>query len=504
MDIKMHKKQNDEKKQTKNNRTKADRKNKNQMSKRQSGNIAPMHNLQNTEQMNEDRVQNKNVKGIRSNKIKNKKTVEKNKKDNIKSTEKNKKDKVGNIGKNKNENVKSIEKNKQINVQVNKENITQICKYHKKCGGCSYIESEYAKTLNIKQRYVENLLGQYWKVSKIIGMENPYYYRNKVHAAFGRDRKGNVISGIYEEDSHRIINIDKCMIENELADEMIGYIKSLLKSFKIKVYDEDTGFGLLRHILIRTGHVTGQVMVVLVLSSPILPSKNNFAKVLKEKFPQIATIVINVNDKKTSMVLGERDIVIYGKGYIEDILCGKKYRISPQSFYQINSVQTEVLYQKAVEFAGLKGNERVIDAYSGIGTIGMTVSDYAKEVLCVELNQSAVKDAIANAKANQVKNVRFVCDDAGRFMVKMAEQGQKADVVLMDPPRAGSDEKFLSSIVKLGPEKVVYVSCNPETLARDLRYLVKKGYEVTRACPVDMFPFSGHVESVVLLTKVHN
>lgn len=468
MDIKMHKKQNDEKKQTKNNRTKADRKNKNQMSKRQSGNIAPMHNLQNTEQMNEDRVQNKNVKGIRSNKIKNKKTVE---------------------------------KNKQINVQVNKENITQICKYHKKCGGCSYIESEYAKTLNIKQRYVENLLGQYCKVSKIIGMENPYYYRNKVHAAFGRDRKGNVISGIYEEDSHRIINIDKCMIENELADEMIGYIKSLLKSFKIKVYDEDTGFGLLRHILIRTGHVTGQVMVVLVLSSPILPSKNNFAKVLKEKFPQIATIVINVNDKKTSMVLGERDIVIYGKGYIEDILCGKKYRISPQSFYQINSVQTEVLYQKAVEFAGLKGNERVIDAYSGIGTIGMTVSDYAKEVLCVELNQSAVKDAIANAKANQVKNVRFVCDDAGRFMVKMAEQGQKADVVLMDPPRAGSDEKFLSSIVKLGPEKVVYVSCNPETLARDLRYLVKKGYEVTRACPVDMFPFSGHIETIVALHR---
>ena len=400
--------------------------------------------------------------------------------------------------------IKKKDVNKRIDPKNNNEKLTQLCRYQKKCGGCSYIEKEYEKTLKIKQEYAEKLFGHFCKVSKIEGMENPYFYRNKVHAAFGRDRKGNVISGIYEENSHRIINIEKCMIENEQADEMICYIKSLLKSFKIKVYDEDTGYGLLRHVLIRTGHITGQVMVVLVLSSPILPSKNNFVHALREKFPQISTVVINVNDKKTSMVLGERNIVVYGKGFIEDILCGKKYRISPHSFYQINSVQTEVLYRKAIEFAGLKGKEIVIDAYSGIGTIGMTVSEYAKEVLCVELNKSAVKDAIANAKTNQIKNVKFVCDDAGSFMVNMANQGEQADVVFMDPPRAGSDEKFLSSVIKLAPIKVVYISCNPDTLARDLKYLVKYGYEVLKVCPVDLFPFTEHVESVVLLTKVHN
>lgn len=376
-----------------------------------------------------------------------------------------------------------------------------ICRYHKKCGGCKYIEQEYALQLKEKQRMVSKLLSSHCKVKPIIGMENPYHYRNKVHAVFGRNRKGEFISGIYEANSHRIIDIDKCMIENEKADEIIQDIKALLKSFKIKTYDEDTGYGLLRHVLIRTGHMTGQIMVVLVLSSPILPSKNNFVKAIRKLHPEITTVVVNVNDKRTSMVLGERDIVIYGKGFIEDDLCGMKYRISPQSFYQINSVQTEVLYNKAVEYTGLTGKEKVIDAYSGIGTIGITASAYAKEVLCVELNGEAVKDARANARLNGVKNVRFVCDDAGEFMVKMAGQGMTADVVFMDPPRAGSDERFLSSVVKLAPERVVYISCNPVTLERDVRFLEKRGYEAVEACPVDMFPFSEHVETVVLLTR---
>lgn len=376
-----------------------------------------------------------------------------------------------------------------------------VCRYLKKCGGCEYIGQEYNSQLKEKEKFVSKLLTPHCKVLPIIGMEQPYHYRNKVHAVFGRNRKGEIISGIYEANSHRIIDIQECMIENEKADKIIRDIKSLLKSFKIKIYNEDTGYGLFRHVLIRTGHNSGQIMVVLVLASPILPSKNNFVKALRKLYPEISTIVINVNDKKTSMVLGERDIVIYGKGYIEDSLCGRTFRISPQSFYQINSVQTELLYGKAMEYAGLTGKENVIDAYSGIGTIGISASQYAKEVLCVELNREAVKDAGINAKLNGVKNVRFVCEDAGEFMVKMAEQNVEVDVVFMDPPRAGSDEKFLSSVLQLRPGRVVYISCNPVTAERDLKFLEKRGYKAVEACPVDMFPFSKHCEVVI---KIEN
>lgn len=390
---------------------------------------------------------------------------------------------------------------------ANKNNLNKtacICEYYKKCGGCSYIDKDNLEQLSIKQKYVEKLLSKHGKVEKIVGMENPYNYRNKVHAAFGRTKKGEVVSGIYEANSHKIIDIDKCKIENEKSDEIINDIKGLLKSFKIKVYDEDTGYGLLRHVLIRSGHLTGEIMVVLVLSSPILPSKNNFVKALRKKHPEITTVVLNVNDKKTSMVLGERNIVLYGKGYIEDVLCGIRYRISPQSFYQINSVQTEKLYGKAIGLANLTGKEKVIDAYSGIGTIGMTASAGAKEVICVELNKQAVKDSIQNAKANGIRNIRFACDDAGKFMLKMVSISEKADVVFMDPPRAGSDEDFIMSVVRLGPNRVVYISCNPETLERDLNLFEKNGYKMETACPYDMFPFTDSVEVVCLLKRREN
>jgi 23S rRNA (uracil1939-C5)-methyltransferase len=254
-------------------------------------------------------------------------------------------------------------------------------------------------------------------------------------------------------------------------------------------------------VLVRHAKETGEYMVVLVLGSPIMPSKNNFVKALRKLHPEITTVVVNVNDKKTSMVLGEKEQVIYGSGYIVDRLCGLKFRISSKSFYQVNHAQTEKLYGKAMEFAGLTGKERVIDAYCGIGTIGLIASKQAKEVIGVELNRDAVKDAIANCKMNGVKNARFYCGDAGKFMVDMAKNGEQADVVFMDPPRAGSDEAFLSSVVKLGPEKVVYVSCNPETLVRDLRYLCKKGYRVEKMQGVDLFGWTEHVETVCLLSK---
>lgn len=240
-------------------------------------------------------------------------------------------------------------------------------------------------------------------------------------------------------------------------------------------------------------------MVVLVTGTPIFPSKNNFVKELRRLHPEITTILQNINDRKTSMILGERELVLYGKGYIEDTLCEKTFRISAKSFYQVNPIQTELLYKKAIELAALTGKERVIDAYCGIGTIGLIASDAAKEVLGIEVNPDAVRDAIRNAKANRVKNIQFYRADAGTYMVQMAEQDMRADVVLMDPPRAGSDEAFLSSVVKLAPERIVYISCNPETLARDLKYLRQKGYEVGKAWPYDMFPWTGHVETVCSL-----
>lgn len=375
------------------------------------------------------------------------------------------------------------------------------CQYAKKCGGCDYQGMPYEKQLKEKQRYVEKNVAQFCKVRPIVGMEEPYHYRNKVHAVFDIAKGGKIISGVYKAGTHDVVNIDSCQIEDGLSDAIIRDIRGLLRSFRIKTYDEDTGYGLLRHVLVRRGFESREVMVVLVLGSPILPSKNNFVKALRLLHPEITTIVINVNDKKTSMVLGEKETTIYGKGYIEDTLCGCTFRISPKSFYQVNPVQTEVLYNKAIEYAKLTGKERVVDAYCGIGTIGLIASSKAKEVISVELNRDAVRDAITNAKRNSIKNVRFFNADAGEFMVGMAEDGADVDVVFMDPPRAGSDEAFLSSVVKLSPKRVVYVSCNPETLARDLKYLTKHGYEAKECTPVDMFPFTKHVETVVLLSK---
>ena len=375
------------------------------------------------------------------------------------------------------------------------------CPYSRKCGGCQLIDVPYEKPLKEKEKTLKKLLGEFGKIEPIMGMENPDHYRNKVHAVFGIDGRKRPVAGVYEAKSHRVVDVEHCFLENEKATEIIRTIKSLLRSYKIKTYDEDSGYGLLRHVLIRTAKETGQIMVVLVLASPILPSKNNFVKALRKEHPEITTVVLNVNDRATSMVLGEKEQVIYGKGYIEDILCGKRFKISPKSFYQVNPLQTEKLYGTTLEFADLTGKETVLDAYCGTGTIGIIAADNAKRVIGVELNKDAVKDAVTNAKINGVKNIEFYHKDAGQFMIQLAEQQEKIDVVLMDPPRAGSDEAFLNSVVRLRPNKVVYVSCNPETLARDLTYLTKNGYQVKRICGCDMFCHTEHVECVTLLQR---
>ncbi len=378
----------------------------------------------------------------------------------------------------------------------------ELCPVYSKCGGCQLLHMEYAKQLKWKKDQVSQLLRPFGSLEKIIGMEDPFHYRHKVHAVFGRDRKGNIISGTYQNGTHRIVPVDSCLLENEKADAIIGTVRRNLKSFKIKVYDEDTGYGLMRHVLVRMGYRTGQIMVVLILSSPILPSKNNFVKALLKEHPEITTVVINVNDRRTSMVLGDRQQVIYGPGYIEDELCGMKFKISPKAFYQVNPSQAQKLYDKAVSYAGLTGRESVLDAYCGTGTIGMIASPYAKQVIGVEMNQEAVKDAIAGAKKNKISNIRFFQADAGDFAVDMAQEKEKIDVVFMDPPRQGSSQVFLEALAKLRPDKIVYVSCNPETLARDLEFLCGGGYQMTKATAVDMFPFTDDIETVCCLKRL--
>ena len=376
-----------------------------------------------------------------------------------------------------------------------------LCPVHGKCGGCQLLDMPYEKQLKQKQKQVNKLLKPYCNTEKIIGMENPFHYRNKVHAVFGHRKDGTVISGIYQQGTHFIVPVDECLIEDKRADAIIRDIRDLLKSFKIKTYNEDTGYGLFRHVLVRTGHHSGQVMVVLVLGSPILPSKNNFVKALRKLHPEITTIILNVNNQKTSMILGEKETVLYGKGYIEDELCGHIFRISSKSFYQVNTVQTEKLYTKAIELAGLTGKERVIDAYCGIGTISLFLAQKAKFVRGVEIVPAAIEDAKRNAQINHIENVEFFVGKAEEVLPREYEKnGVYADVIVVDPPRKGCDEMLLKTILKMQPKRVVYVSCDSATLARDLRFLCDNGYELKKVCGVDQFPQTVHVESIVLLS----
>ena len=374
------------------------------------------------------------------------------------------------------------------------------CPVAAKCGGCQLTRLSYAEQLQWKQQRVAELLDGICEVRPILGMDDPFHYRNKVHAVLSVDKTGKPISGVYAMGTHRVVPVRHCLIEDRRADRIIQTIVAMLPAYKLRIYNEYTHRGFLRHILIRTGHVTGQIMVVLVATSLEFPGKKAFVQELIQRHPEITTVVLNCNQRETSMVLGTKEITLYGEGYMEDELCGKRFRISPQSFYQVNAKQCEVLYRTAIDAAHLTGAETLLDAYCGTGTIGLCASDGCKQLIGVELNADAIRDAKENARRNGVENARFLCDDAGRFMQKLAKEGNAPDVVMMDPPRAGSDQKFLQSLLMLKPKRVVYVSCNPETLARDLRMLVDGGYRAEWATPVDMFPGTEHVETVVLLS----
>ena len=375
----------------------------------------------------------------------------------------------------------------------------------KNCGGCPMLGMDYAAQLKTKEDTVKKLLGKFGPVNPIRGMEQPYHYRNKVISTFTTGWGGKLTSGIYAANSHKVLPVESCLLQDEVLDKTMQAVRAAAIACRYQPYNEDKGTGLVRHCLLRRGVESGQVMVVLVTAQPVLPGAKNFVKALlaeaKKQDLTITTIVQNVNDRKTSVVLGEMERVLYGKGYILDTLCGKTYALSPRSFYQINHAQTEVLYGLAVDAAKLTGKEVVLDAYCGIGTIGLTAADRAKQVVGVELNRDAVQDAIGNAKHNGVKNARFFAADATRWISEAAAAGERADVIFMDPPREGSTPQFIESVARMAPKRVVYVSCNPVTLARDLALLTKKGYKVECSTPVDMFPQTEHVEAIVSLQR---
>lgn len=376
----------------------------------------------------------------------------------------------------------------------------KICIYKDKCGGCQYQGVDYVKQLNDKQLKIEQLFKDY-EVERIIGMDNPFHYRHKVFATFASSKQRKVTCGIYEENSHRVVPMEDCLIQNEKANKILITLCEIATKMRISPYNEDKKIGILRHAYLRVGYHTNEILLVLVLGNRVFPGRKEFIAKLRQLHPEITTCLTNINIKQTSMVLGDQENVLFGKGTIQDILCNVRFQISSQSFYQVNPEQTEKLYAKAIEMAEITNNDSVLDAYCGIGTISLIAAKDAKEVIAVEVNKTAVRDAIFNAKLNSINNAKFIAKDATEFMYDFASTKNKIDVTFIDPPRAGSDEKFLLALATLKPSKIVYVSCNPVTQKRDVSYLKTKGYKVVKIQPVDMFPFTEHVECVIGLCR---
>ncbi|WMJ80529.1 23S rRNA (uracil(1939)-C(5))-methyltransferase RlmD [Clostridium sp. MB40-C1] len=390
-------------------------------------------------------------------------------------------------------------------IKSSKNRIEPVCSIYNKCGGCSIQHFSYEAQLEFKKNRVKDVLDRIGKLEDYtlhdtIGMKNPYRYRNKVQLPVGEE-EGEVKIGFYAPRSHNIIDMRRCHIQDEIGDTVIFLTKDWMKRFNIKAYDEDKNTGLVRHIMIRSGFKTGEVMVVIVTNERKLPHKDEFVKVISENIEGITSIVQNVNSKKTNVILGEECITLYGRDYIRDYIGEFKFNISPLSFFQVNPIQTEILYSKALEYADLNGKEVVFDAYCGAGTISLFLSQKAKKVYGVEIVPQAIENAKVNARENNVTNVEFSVGKSEEIIPELIKKGIKADVVVVDPPRKGCDEKLLEAISEMKPKRIVYVSCDPSTLARDLGILEKDGYKVIEVQPVDMFPQTAHVETVCLMSK---
>lgn len=414
-----------------------------------------------------------------------------------------------------------------------------LCPVFGRCGGCSQLDVPYAQQLATKERQVRALfadLAAPEALLPILGMDDPFHYRNKVASPYapakGRSAKGSgrgkaaraprsgkpakgkgregglsradILTGMYETGTHRLIPTDACAIENETAKRVTLAIRDIMARWSMEPYNEDTGAGFVRHAVVRVGHKSGEVLVTVVTNGEEFPASKAFCRELARRVPEVTTIVQNVNTRQTNVILGDKERVLFGPGFILDTLCGLTFRISSQSFYQVNATQTEVLYDEAIRLANLTGVETVIDAYCGTGTIGLVAASRgATRVIGVDSVEAAIRDAANNARHNGVENAEFVAQDATAFMKELAASEERPQplVLLMDPPRAGSTPEFLAGAAALAPERIVYISCNPATQARDVRQLVKSGYEVRAIRPVDMFPHTDHVESIVMLER---
>ena len=390
-------------------------------------------------------------------------------------------------------------------------NDTMNCKFFNSCGGCSMLDKSYEEHLAIKQKLVNGLLENICEVREIVPSPALYHYRNKVHAAFSFAH-GRISYGTYAQGTHKIITHEDCLLENTEASAIISDVAKLAKSFRVPIYNEKDGTGLLRRVLVRIGNDfvdnhsdisdDSTVLVVLVLSASEFPGKKAFIKELIKLHPKIRSVVINVNSRRDSMILGDRSYTAFGGGYIKSKILGVNFKISPESFFQINRLQTENLYSIAMEAAALDRTSTVIDAYCGIGTIGIIAAKSGvASVTGIELNPKAVIDARENALQAGLKNISFIASDAGIYMTKLASSNKRCDVLFMDPPRAGTDKFFIEACKTLAPTRIVYISCDPKTLARDLLLFEKEGYIANYAIPVDMFPWTSHVETVVLLVR---
>ncbi len=386
--------------------------------------------------------------------------------------------------------------------------IESDCVYDSRCGGCAYRHIDYVKELEIKKQTVtdafQRIGGLDAECEDILSIKEPVHYRNKAQIPVGLGPEGEINIGFYSKRSHRIINSDNCLLQSEDFGAVISSVRKYILESPVTIYDEETGRGLLRHIYLRQARKTKEIMVCLVINGNSIPKKEKFINHLIESGKNIKSVVLNINKKNTNVILGDECITLWGSDFIEDELCGLRFRISPLSFYQVNPEGTELLYNKAKEYAGLSGEETLLDLYCGTGTIGLTMADGVKNLIGVEIIPQAIENAKENAELNRITNARFICDDATGAAKILYDEGIRPDVVILDPPRKGCSAEVIKTVSDMSPDRIVYVSCDPATLARDLALFRNYGYETSKATAVDMFPRTTHVETVVLLSQRNN
>ena len=388
-------------------------------------------------------------------------------------------------------------------IEPSKNRLESDCSTYKRCGGCNLRHVKYDETLKIKQNLVQSLVNKTLKnkikVKETIGMENPYYYRNKAQFPIGKDKENNVVMGVFANRTHEIIPIEECFIQNKEIQKLSKFILEFIKENDISVYDETSRKGLIRHIVTKIGIKTNEIMCIIVINGKEIPKEKELTMQIIKKFPNVKTIVKNINTKNTNVIMGEKNEKIYGDGYIEDKLGEYTFKISPHSFYQVNPVQAEKLYSIGVEAANINKEDVVFDLYCGIGTISLFMAKYAKKVYGVEIVEQAIKDAKENAKINNIKNTEFIAGDTKLILDDLINNKKIIpNVVMVDPPRKGLDNRSVENILKIMPNRFVYISCNPATLVRDLAKF-EEMYEIKSIQPVDMFPFTAHVECVAVM-----